>query len=493
MAKGSQRITIDGRDFMRGICTSPYAEDGFFSSDFAKGINIATVPGVLYNQYPATDISPASSGQFIASYGDATFLGQYKYFVTGTGKFYSYQTSMVLDFTEAGKTYLFGVSDLVQYKGNVFCTSTDDITLATVSGTGNMVYSTNTWWTVTKVKPALQLGTGHPMLVFEDSLWIADGQYIHKWDGTTASANALSLTQDAGITALGIDPGSGKMLIATTQGANFSNTVPKLNKVLIWDGFSSRPLRSVIVDEMVTAFYPVGGTVFVTYGRNLGYWNGSGITFLRRLNRIDPVTYGGNLAYKPHITSINSCLYVVDGTTVLAYESIQGGSPRVFYYAWGQTTGIISQVVTLNLITSLGDENLGISYTQSGVNYFFKFHTRTVSQGTAVGFTDIRTKIFKSDLKIRISMVRVVFADPIAANATPLGIQIISGSGDKTVACEDWTNNTNSGDVRYEHDYMVRATTTRGDELTDFYLWIYGGGSNYSGIRKIIVFYDIVE
>jgi len=61
------------------------------------------------------------------------------------------------------------------------------------------------------------------------------------------------------------------MLISIVEQLNLSGTVNSLARVGYYNGFSNKLSKVVFVDEMVLAFYPVGGTVYITYGQKLGF------------------------------------------------------------------------------------------------------------------------------------------------------------------------------------------------------------------------------
>jgi len=484
---GSKKIEIGPREFMRGMSTSQYTEDGFFSPNSFFGLNLSAVPGVIWGQYPSTLIDSGVSERYIASCIDSTDIGKKKYLVTTLGNFYSYTgAAKSLEFTENTKTYTYGKTDLVQYKGFLYCTSSVDITRATVGAGGSLSAATPTWWTVTRGHSALNASFIHCMVVYEDNLWIADINGLHKWDGTTSSTFALQLTSDQAITALGIDPSSGKMLIATTQGPNFSNTSPKVNKILIWDGFSNKPLRSVIVDDMVTCFYSMGGMVYIGYGKNLGYWNGSGVSFLRRLANIESQTSGDYLMYKPHITNIGSCLYFVDGDKVYAYESLQSGSQKVFYPAYSSPD--FTPLEGIDLIDNLGGDNLIVTYRRaSGTSLVQNYKTKTVNVNgdQNLNFT---TREFVFSEFIKIKAVRIIFYSIITAT-TKNPITISAGSNSDSIVFEDWFTDGTTGQTY--HDFLPRSSLD--DKLMGFSLNIYKGNDEFPGIRKIIIYYDNVE
>lgn len=487
-------LVIDAKNFARGMASGKYAQDGFFSPEIYAGVNLTYKPGAIYGQPAATDISPTSSGVFSATCkggGASAGLG-YKnnYGVTESNKFYTYDgSSWSLGATGGGsKQYVGGKTDMIFYKENLYTTSNTDITLATLS-TYAITGVNESWWTSTKGKSSLSSVFPHPMVIFEDILWIADGQYLHKWDNTTATSQAFTLTDDQNITALGVDPSSGRMMIATTQGANASGTLPRMNKISFWDGTSSKVLRAVNVDAMVTSFHVVGGTVYIGYGKNIGYWNGSGISWLRTLSKI--TSYSASLLpYKHRITSIENTLYVVDGSQVLAYESVLAGYPKVFYYVYGAINGTFP-IQLLNTICDFGKGNLGISHTDgSGVNYFMKFPTRTLTTGSSTdAFQSIFTTFFTFKKKIRIKMIKLAFTEAIENNKSPWGVWAYgSDNGAPITFTRPYTFTSNM----YELEYI--PATGANKELDDFYLYLIDGDSSYtSGIRKIKVYYDFVE
>lgn len=487
-------LVLTAKDFARGMSTNKYSADGFFSNEMYFGVNLTYNPGVIYGQPASTDISPASSGAFAATAkggGISAGLGyQNNYGVTESNKFYTYNGSTLsLGATGGGaKQYTESKTDMIFYKENLYTTSDTDITLATLSS--YVISGVNeSWWTTTKGKASLSNIFPHPMVIFEDILWIADGPYLHKWDNTTATSQAFTLTDDQNITALGVDPSSGRMMIATTQGANASGTFPRMNKISFWDGTSPKVLRSVIVDEMVTAFHVVGGTVYIGYGRNIGYWNGSGISWLRTLKKV--TSYSSNrLPYKHHMTSIENTLYVVDGKQILAYESVLAGYPKIFYYVYGAVNG--TNITTLNTIQNFGEGNLGISHTDgSGNNYFMKFPTRTLTTGSSTDAVQaILTGFFIFKKQVRVKMIKLAFAEQIEANKSPWGISIYGSDNANPVVFSRPYSPSAAG--VYELEYLPRENTMK--ELTDFFLYLYDGDSSYtSGIRRIAIYYDFVE
>jgi hypothetical protein len=277
---GKNVLEISAKDFLNGMTSSPETDDGGFSPE-TNHVNITssqTALGILYPAGFKTDQSIAD-GQYIASCSDPdSGVGISKYLLTSSGKFYSVSSSFTatLRQTTAGAvTYQSITSDMVVYRNGLYATSTTNITL----GTGaNLTAIDEDWWTTVAPKSgggfpsALSTGVPHPVLVYEDNLYIGDGQKLHRWDGANNVATEGYLTLNTGlvIQALSIDPGTGKMLISATEGANASGTIPRQTKIYVYDGTSNKPSRAVIVDDIVTSMYPLGGVVYMCYGQNLG-------------------------------------------------------------------------------------------------------------------------------------------------------------------------------------------------------------------------------
>ena len=493
---GSKQFEIKGVDFIKGMSTAPNIADGGFSNETVAVNPIASV-GVIYGPPTLFDrTSNLINGNIIMSSGDATFTGSQKFLGTDTGYFYSLDntyTPTARQSAVAG-TYTQGYSDMVQYgvSAEVYTFVTTSTNIVRMTG-ATLTGLDATWWTGTMAQTALGtnpiggatgVSTPHPMLVFEDSLWIADFNRLHKFDGTTASYGFLLLPIDQTIVALGIDPSTGKMLISTTQGANAGDTVPKICKILLYDGFSPRPIRSVIVDDMVTAIYPMGGTVFMAYGLNLGYWNGSGITYLRHLKNTTFDAF--SLVYKHKITSVAKTLYVTDGVQILAYGEILPGQKR-FYYANKATLGSPTTITALmNLgVISTGTimQDVGVAYdngTNKGMGSFGQFYTTGVNN---LGL--FYTHKYEFLRRVQIKEILVEFADSIAAAGSGGILTSINQGGAESVTMT-LTNNLSAA------SYEVTANPATSIPPSTFFQLKYEPVSA-KGVRRFIISYDYVD
>lgn len=477
---GSRTITIDKTQFLQGMSSSDHAEDGGFSNR-SVNVNLLTEPGTLNatNTY-TNDLSASIAGTIVATSNDGNSLGNLRYVLTttdvagGDGKYYTVASdyTTTLRQTDTANDYIPENVDMVQYRLEVYTTTETDITLAT--GT-NLTTFDASWWVTTKTRTALNSGNRHPLLVFEGSLWIGDKNLLHKWDGTTATHSFLVLPTEQTITALGIDPGTGKMLISVTEGTNAANTHPKTAKILTYDGFSPKPLRAVIVDDTVNAIYPVGGTVYMTYGQRLGYWTGSGIAFLRRLKNItvSTTTTSADLIYKQRITNIGNTLYVVDGSLILAFGEITNGR-KVFYYPLQNNFSAANFIAIFNI----GNNRLGVSYAAA------KLYTYDMSTASTIASMVLYTNKYSFPQPTIIKTIYLEYSGDISAAASPGSLAIIDENGTAT-SLESPTNNT-SGNIRR---IMVHGP----DKKVMAMQLLYTASTVVVGLERIVIKYDTVE
>lgn len=483
---GKQVIEITANDLLDGMTSSPETTDGGFSPE-TNAVNILSSGkiGVLYQTPAVTDSSTNLNGYIIATTTDPdSGIGINNYAVTTTGRFISIDSNGALTVrrTSAGaKTYSSEQTDVVVYRNELFATSTNDVTNATGA---NLVSSFDeSWWDTTKAKSALSTGVPHPLLVFEDSLWIGDGNKLHKWDGTTASEAFLTLPTGQVIIALGVDPSSGKMLISVSEGPNGSDALPRVAKILVYDGFSNKPSRAIIVDEMVTVIYPVGGTVFMAYGVNLGYWNGSGISFLRKLRGVTYSSTGSTtLVYKQRITNIGRSLFVADGIDILVFTETVAGKKRFFV-----NHRIIDSLQDyLYSIFNIGGGRLGISYQESGGTAKFAYYS-TSSRGT--GYLYFVSKKYTLPRPMFVREIVIEYDDAVANNTTPAVLTLKDGKKATIATSPTLLNDSGSSvyEMKVKYNGPVKFRTLQ---------LIYDNSSSttvIAGVRRFIIYCDTGE
>lgn len=326
MALGKKILEIDGEEIILGMSTSGQLSDGIFSPD-SYGINLFTTPGTIRQQQVPTDKSSGLTGEIIASCEDQT--GSYTRVFVSTdtdqdGRFFSASSDGTLTargVEDTGANYIDGRTDMIDYRNEVYTTnSTYIVRWSSVGGANTFNY---TFFSFN------DSAAPHPALVFEDNAYYGDGnRLLRQTSAGGTPTTILTLPTGQIITALGIDPGSGKMLIGTVGQYNVSNTLNTMSRVLFYDGFSNKASRSVIMDDMVTAFPTTAGDLYVAYGSSLGYWNGSGSTFLRKYDIDDN---NQELLYKHRFTSYGQTLFSVQKNDIIAHGPLRIGGGKVFY------------------------------------------------------------------------------------------------------------------------------------------------------------------
>ena len=244
------------------------------------------------------------------------------------------------------RNYVKGYTDIINYRGETYVTAQQHITRWQNDNTIDQKFYAFTTANVP-----------HPAIVFENNAYYGDNNLLLRQ--TTAGgtpATILTLAVGEIIIALGIDPGSGKMIISTTSSLNVSNDKNSINKLSWYDGFSNKTLKTIYVGDQMLGFHSVEGITYCGYGQNLGYVTGSGIKFLRKL--INVTLNNEQLPYKHNLTSIGSTLYVVDGNKILAYGPVVQGGNNIFYYcARNKVNNLVFQS-----IFNAGSNKIGYSF-----------------------------------------------------------------------------------------------------------------------------------
>lgn len=375
---GSKQVSFGAEQFAAGMAASDYAFDGGLGTS-STGINPFAKPGRMCMTGAGTDTSTNVSGSVIASCEDGqTVAAQNRVWVTNTAHFQSYNGSSVTDRHTGSKTYVAGTTDAVSFAGYSWITSTTDMARWNTSGfTLNEDYWTNAGL---GNQSAMSSSNRHPLIVFEQLLWVPDGSTLKNMNTSlTIATSNWTLPSNELITALGIDPGTGLMMVAVATAQNYSDTLPTRNFVYLYDGYSTKPRRKIPVDDMVTAFYNNGGVVYVGYGQRVGFWNGNGITFLRKLANV--TLSGDELPYKGHFSNIGNILLVVDGKIVLAYGEAIPGTKKT----WFPLIQNPASTAKLQHVCNVGGTTVGIFFATSKF-YTFDIMTPTLDANALIYF-----------------------------------------------------------------------------------------------------------
>lgn len=315
-----QPIVIDTNNFIRGESKTRNSNDGGFSP-LTKNINLikTKTDGALHGTPSASSLGVGTMvKEIVAGTVDPAFLGNDAYMVDASGNFYKLSAgTLTKSQTDATNTYQLGTTDIKVFMGEIFATSQGDIAKLT-SGLAALDHD---WWTNTRSHSALQTSYRHPMEEVEGVLFIADEYRIHTWDGTTSVASAMSLPTDVNITSLRKHPDGRHLIAFCGTTANFSHIRGSGGKVFIIDTVNLEWIQEVRVEGQVEGSRVVGGVVYVTYGTNFGYFNGSGLVWLRNLTSAT--------TYSHSITALEDVIVIRDSDELICYGDV--GAGRVFW------------------------------------------------------------------------------------------------------------------------------------------------------------------
>lgn len=467
---GSKELIIDIEAILRGMSSGAEIADGGFSPE-TESVNPLASKGVLYGGCSLTDKSTGMSGNAIA-WCETNVANINGYLLSDSGYIHSISSSQVLTAAASslGGTWTTGTADIVQFIDKIYATSTTDVARMDT----NLTNGDHDWWSSTQGEGTLTSGVRHPLVVFQDRLWVGDANALHKiTDSGTSDKNLLVLLAHHEITALGVDPSSGKMLIATSHGQNYSGTISAGFSIFTYDGTSATYTREFIVDDLVTGFKNVGGVVYVAYGKKLGYWTGSGIAFLRDLRNV--TLAGADLAYKHHMAVAGSTLYVLDGLQVLAYGEVLAGQ-KIFYYCQKNSVNSNKPAV----LCPVGNGKLAFGFSSA------KFYTWDIATG---GSLTLYSNKYHFNRPVYLRKAYIEYADPVTDGDNNRNLYYMTnrGTGFVIMALQGGTNLQNSsGASVYEQDDIIGFPGKCN--------WLqlrYNG--NDIGVKRIIVRYDPAE
>lgn len=482
MALGRKIMVIDGNSFVAGASTSAELPDAGFSPTTTMA-QLTNVPGVFFQPAAAVDASTNLVGDLIASSEDPLFLGADRVFVDDEGNYYTWNgTALTLARTDATNPsgYSFGTTDMNAFDGSIFTTTSTTV----VKWVVDSVFTDN-------FITGLTSGVRHPLLTYENNQYIGNGNVLRRMTSASDSTAATVLTLSAGqnIVALGIDPGSGKMLISTVQGANASNTRVATAKVLYYNGFSNKVDKVVQVETMVTAFPTSEGGLYAAYGNNLGLWNGSGISFLRQFN--DITNNSDQLLYKQHFANIGSTLYLIARKTIWAHGPVKMGGPKVFYPALYNNQ--LGNARDMTHVAAIGNNKLGFAFNEGGVNpeKFYTFDTTSVSTSPTLGTSLLSNENSLEDFNdgVWLRRAKVYFYNSVANTISPGTIEFYSSGGIINTIGNGGSFQliNNSGDAAYIKEIDIGGGT--GTRVYDLRVGLTLNTVN-PGIRKIEIFAD---
>lgn len=358
---GQQQLVLDWRTWLKGMSSSSEIDDGGFSPE-TEGVNLTAKPGAIYA--PAalvdSDTDTRLTGELVASCPDhnVSSISQ-RLLAADDDKYYLYNGTKISNVAYTGgtaSTVTKFYSDMIQFAGRTYITCKERIKEWSGASTiADLASFTNTTYP-------------HPAIVFENNAFYGDGNVLLKQTTAGGTPTAvLTLSSDQIIIALGIDQGTGKLLISTINNINFSFILPIIARLHWYNGSSGTTDKTVIVEDAITAFHSFSGETIIGYKDKIGRINGSGIEFLRQLKNV--FLDSDYLPTKHNFVNIGNHMYVLDGVEILAYGEVIKGAGKIWYYCG-------KNKVNSNKIRALfpvGLGKLGLSMDTS------KFYTLAVS------------------------------------------------------------------------------------------------------------------
>jgi hypothetical protein len=322
-------------------------------------------------------------------------------------------------------------------------------------------------------------GNPHPMLVYQGKLYVADKNNLNTIDSSgNIVIGVLALNSNEIIYALGIDPYTGLMMISVQTTVNISDTLTSQFFIYLYDGISSKALRKIPVDDLVTGFLNVEGTVYCGSGIVLGQWNGNGVSFLRRLQNAGFAQ--ADLMYKHHMAKINRILHVADGKNILSYGTVIAGKPKAFFY-----TANIQNSSHADLVCPLGGSDGNVQLAVAGGTHSMQqWDFTSTSAGT--GYMPFAWIWFPRPVYIR--RIRIITTG-FTTNLGGIGNNYFITDKQKTIQCAQPTfiiTATASPQYVFDFDYTTNIAINGMQPITQL-------DTQSCGLIRMHIYYDIAE
>lgn len=495
---GKHTIEVDYRDFLKGMSSSRDTTDGGFSPQ-TYAVNLTANPGVLNAPALPVDRSTNVTGNIIATCDDPTYLGKAAMFLgeavtTSYGEFYTMDGSYVMTKQATTGTAKFarGTSDFVAWNDYTTGTTAPNFYATTWAGANGDIVKwngaatlTESWWVTTLGQTALSANTAwRPMLVYEKYLFIGDKHKLHRITpdgpavGGSVSNGILVLGVDETITALGIDKGSGYMMIATTRGVDYSANRNSVSNIYLYDGYSATWAKVCQVNGTITAFKNLDDRTIVFIGNKIGYFTGSGVKFLRKIN----ITSGDGsyLVYPHHAVVIENTVYYIEDSKIIAFGEVDK-SGKVFYPVHANEPS--GSPINLNVLAHIGGGKIAYGYN---TNKLYSIDTTDISTITNQ-IARLYTNKFKFPRPVFIRNAYIEWYDGVANNKEPTKLYYIK---------EDYTTSQFSSLLNTTGGTICSAETNSIDikgRMFQFMIVPNYETGVVAGIVRVVISYDIAE
>lgn len=304
-------------------------------------------------------------------------------------------TNVDVDIT---RQYYSPITDVEFYQSYFYVTSATDIARCT-SNMGTVVQD---YWTGTLGQPALTFNP-HPMAIFVDILYVADGRYLHQIDGTNVQLEVFNL--DEGWVIDCVIPYKNFLFI----GAHLPSGA---SKVFTWDGISDSWIEEYEMDDFVTCFKIFQGVLYAFMPSLMSYFDGT------KFKQFRPI-YGGGFASSPIVRKFQSdiiwdSMFFVESTGLPQYVNWLNRYGRPI--ASGRTKNVFTRYISdpvpgesLNIrsiITTNGNNLYGFAIGNSGNSpksflYDAGLGRGLNNSGTRTIRVNLNTRVFSSQVKPR--------------------------------------------------------------------------------------------
>ena len=397
-----QSFRIDRKDFLKGNNVyDNYPSGGFLNS--TVGVNVFSKPGLLaIPPSLPTAINTASPGTGFVGFGIGTgsssaqsALGMYVDSATN----YGYWT-LITRTTGAhgtptsdtgGRNYNYYQSDIVFYKTYFFASGAS--TICRIDSTNTT--ATGTWLTSTTdtrtgiAATVMTSNVPHPLLVFEDIMYIGDGQYLNKLDNTTYTSQVFDLPTGYVITAMVEFRGMIYMFAGYETFAGGTD-LPGHSKCKIysWDGLQNTWFEEYDIDYPVFSAFVWRNRLYAFTAEALCVWTGS------ELSPIYPVS---TKVYKHQVTTTIDSVFFADGEYIIRFGTPQGvsGGPKFYRYLQG-TSG-----VSFAGITSHYNKSLILSERNTGSKTYYISNVNTPDTAAVSKTFDLNPRFLKKPVFVR--------------------------------------------------------------------------------------------
>lgn len=267
----------------------------------------------------------------------------------------------------------------------------------------------------------------------------------------------MTLPTEYNITNLIVHNDGRHLLAFCAETANFSHTKRARAKLFMIDTLTLEFVRELDIDAQIEGSINVGGVIYVTYENNLGYFNGDGITFLRKLkNTSTTTTYSHNLA------NVEGILAVREEGSLLFYGNL--GLGNVFWYPWTNTPLIkgIFYYGDNKMLTSSSDQRMSL-----------------LDFDTFAGSGSLESNPYTFPSKVWIRKI-VVQTEALASGSN---ISFVSVDKNGTTSTIMTMNHTTDGAISEKTQFCNIFTDV-------FRLRINFDFLQTKGVRKIIIYYE---